>query len=118
MRFLLVIHMAFAIVGALLLFCFATPRETFSFIAGASIAGLNLVTLIYSWPRILAKKQVALSIGVIVFKFAILGWIIYVVATSKQFNLGWVAVGLALVIPSVLATTLKASQTSTKKAES
>lgn len=118
MKFLVAFHISAGVLGAIALCYFATFREAESFAVGAMVSALNLVTLVYSWPRILAKKQVALSVGVIVFKFAILGWIIYVVATSQVFHLGWVAAGLALVIPSVLATSLKFSQNTSEKAES
>jgi hypothetical protein len=85
----------------------------------------------------LVKKQVALSVGVIVFKFAILGWIIYEVATGNfsgkipgnifggsfansapngggtsfgpSLDLGWFGAGLATVVLSVLTTGLSVS---------
>ncbi len=111
MIFLLSSHAVFALLGAVLLHFTVGDLAMLSFLAGAGVAFANLAALCIAWPLILAKKLVALSIGVIVFKFAILGWIINIVVTGKYLSVGWFAVGLGLVIASVLATSVKVSRT-------
>lgn len=106
MVFLLLFHAILAgiITGSLY---FAVGQSVAgAFAAGAGVSFLNLIFLALTWPRLLQKKQVALSTGVIVFKFAILGWIIYEVVARKLFHLGWFSAGLALVIVSTVVAAL------------
>ncbi len=77
---------------------------------GAAISLLNLIFLVFTWPRMLAKKQVALGVSAIVFKFALLGWILYLVTQSQTTSGAWLSVGLATVIPSVLVTAIFGSE--------
>ena len=104
MTILLKIQVGFAVFGALLVAFFAGQPALWSFAGGAAVTLFNFAVLVYVWPVILAKKQVAPGIGVIIFKFAILGWILYLVAHSQTVRLGWFACGLATVLPSVLVT--------------
>ena len=117
MKRVLEFHIAASLLLALLLFALRSQEAAIAFIFGSSVSFFNLVALTVVWPRILAKKLVALSIGIIVIKFAILGWILYAVVTGKLFQLGWFAVGMGLVVPSVVATSIKVSQNSLSKAD-
>lgn len=114
MKFLPLVHIVIAGCGAVLAWLIGGSHASASFSVGAAVALFNLTLLVIVWPLILAKKLVALSIGVIVFKFAILAWIINEVATGNQFHLGWFAVGLGTLVPSVLATAAKASRSSSE----
>lgn len=104
MTILLKIQVGFGVLGSVLVAFFAGQAASLSFTGGAALTLFNFAVLVYGWPRILAKKQVAPAIAVIIFKFAILGWILYLVASSQTIHLGWFACGLATVIPSVLVT--------------
>lgn len=44
---------------------------------GAAVSLLNSIGLLYAWPRILKKKDVALAFGVIVSKFALSIAVVY-----------------------------------------
>ncbi len=44
---------------------------------GAAVSLLNSIGLLYAWPRILAKKDVALAFSVIVSKFALSVGVVY-----------------------------------------
>jgi hypothetical protein len=116
MRFLLLIHLTLGVCGAALIFFLAGEPAAYSFAFGAAVAFMNLSVLVLTWPRLLAKKLVALSIGVIVFKFAILAWILYEVSTGNLNKLApkleWFVVGLALVVVSVVATAVQDSRQS------
>ena len=106
MRFLLILHATLVAIGYGLVLVAVGPQEANSLAFGGLVSFANLALLVFAWPRILAKKQVALSIGVIVFKFAILGWILYVAVHSEQTRIGWFAIGLGFVILSSVVTAL------------
>lgn len=118
MKFLLSFHLAAGVALTAVFSLMSSTSDALSFAAGAGLSFLNLCALTFAWPRILAKKLVALSIGVIVFKFAILGWVIYEVVTSRQIRLGWFAGGLGLVVLSTVVTSFIVSRKSPEKAES
>lgn len=82
----------------------ASALSTFG---GSMVTLFNLFVLVFVWPRILNNKKVALAVATIVFKFAILGLILYIVTHTPSIQLGWFALGLATVLPSVLATAYK-----------
>jgi hypothetical protein len=114
MMFFLSLHGVLVAAISCILLWLADRGTAASFAAGGALSFLNLLLLAYAWPRLLQKKQVALSIGVIVFKFAILGWIIYEVVTRKLFQLGWFSAGLALVIASTVLSALQYSRTNSE----
>lgn len=68
-----------------------------------------MTALVYTWPSLLKKKRVALSIGIIVIKFAILGWILYEVVRAQSVHMIWFAGGLALTGISVVITSFISS---------
>lgn len=103
MKRVLEFHVTLSLALAILLFYFRSTEASIAFIFGSSVSFFNLVALTILWPWILAKKQVALSIGIIVIKFAILGWILYEVATKNLVQVEWFALGLGVVILTVLS---------------
>lgn len=106
MTFLLVFHAVVSVLTTVLVALTIGSAAALSTFGGAAFTLLNLGFLVITWPRILAKKQVALAIAAIVFKFALLGGILYLVTRSQTISLGWFAVGFGLVVPSVLATAI------------
>lgn len=117
MKFLVSSHLIIALVSTFLLYVFSTPQNTLAFTAGAALGFVNILMLVFTWTHILAKKLVALSIGVIVFKFAILGWIIYEIVTRSVLHLGWFSVGLGIVVISTVATAFQYAQDSREDTE-
>ncbi|MCM2280519.1 MAG: hypothetical protein NDI61_01585 [Bdellovibrionaceae bacterium] len=116
MKFLIWSHFAIGLIGSVIIGFWSGWVNASDFAAGAALSWLNLLSLVVTWPRILAKKLVALSIGVIVLKFAILGSIIYAVVAWKAFQIGWFSAGIATVVLSTVATGLL-PQESPEKAE-
>jgi hypothetical protein len=104
MKSLLYIQLALTTVAASIGGLFFGFMAMISISGGGALMLLNLFALVFSWPRILAKKSIALATGVIVFKFAILGWIIYEVVGGEALHIGWFAVGMATVVPAVVGT--------------
>ena len=107
MTFLVYFQAALTVVGAVCVGALSGFAPAVSYLAGALVTLFNSAVLVFGWPRMLAQKQVARAVAVIVFKFAILGWILYLVVHSQTIQLGWFALGLATVIPSVLVTAFK-----------
>jgi hypothetical protein len=104
MSLVLRIHLTLSVVVFGIVFFSAGQMPAFAIAAGAGVSFLNLVALNISWPQILRKKQVAPAVVTIVFKFLILGWILYAAVFTAHLSIGWMALGLALVFPSLVAT--------------
>ena len=109
MKFLLLAQFLLSLGGTALLWIGADAEAAISFAAGGGLMFGNLLVMVLFWPLILAKKLFALSVGVIVFKFAILAWIINEIAIGKAIQLGWFSVGMSLIVVSVLATAVRDS---------
>ena len=105
-------HVAMSFLLTSLVCAFHSRESGFAFLCGATVSFINLVLLVVVWPRILAKKQVAFSIGIIVSKFAILGWILYEVVSQNLLQVGWFATGIATIMVTVLSAALFISQDS------
>ncbi len=110
MRIFFLSYFLGTVVGALALLALHSQLAAASFIVGALLMMLNVATLNFAWGRILTKKQVALPVGVIVIKYAILGFIIYYVATYSVLLIPWFAAGFSMVLFSAVVSTFGASQ--------
>jgi hypothetical protein len=75
-----------------------TAHNAFSYAAGVLIVMFNVGTLYFVWSRALQKKLIALALGIIVFKYAILGLIIYRLLQTEWLNAIWFCVGLGSLI--------------------
>ena len=73
-----------------------------SFAAGSAIVLFNVLTLAFVISRVIQKKLIALSITIIVFKYAILGIIIYKLLSFAWVDRIWLCTGLASLVVSVL----------------
>ena len=76
-----------------------------SFGVGSILVLLNLLALAWAWSRIFRKKTVALAVGVIVIKYAILGLIIYVLIKQNKVQPVWFLGGLSSIFLSILVYT-------------
>lgn len=72
----------------------------FSAGAGALIIGFSLAFSAWAWGRIFRQKTIALSIGVIVFKYAALIIILYKLVNHPKILGGWLAVGISSLLPT------------------
>ena len=90
--------------GALL---FASPHHAISVALGCAVIGFNLPLVFWSWSRIFNKKSVALAAVIIVFKYAILGVIIYLVTSRPELDGASFLVGLISIVPTMSLFTLK-----------
>jgi hypothetical protein len=104
MTFLVLFHGILTIVVSGLTYYQFGKAPALSFGIGSLLMGMNFVFLHFAWKRILQKKRVALSASVIVFKYATLGFIIYLVSSHNLLNIGWFLVGVGTVVPTAIAT--------------
>jgi hypothetical protein len=89
--------------GTILLYCYGPQQAAPSYIVGGFIVGGNFILLGNAWKMIFNKKQVALSVLIIVFKYAILGVIIYVLVNQKWLSPFWFSAGIASMMVASLA---------------
>lgn len=91
-----------AVLGGLLLI-FSAAQHSYSFVAGATIILISVLLLGISWKLIFQKKLIALAVMIIVFKYAILGIIIFKLMKLPWFEPLWFALGVSSFILSALA---------------
>jgi len=102
MKLFLAIQLFIGFVGSLLLAEIKGNESAASYACGCGLIFLNVLTLTILWSFIYRKKFVALSVAIIIFKYAILGVILY-----KLFALPWVdKIWLCVGLGSLLVTTL------------
>lgn len=103
MRKLTTYQVIFSILLVILVFYFAGWDPALSFGLGAVIAIFNFSLLVWSWQRIFRQKNIALAVGVIVFKYAILGLVAYFIVQSQKVAIVWFIGGLSILLPAILA---------------
>lgn len=102
MKFVLTIQALLILLGGLLLGLFAAPQHNYSFISGSLVIFLSFFLAGIAWVLIFNKKLVALAIGIIVFKYAILGIIIYTLVKLSWLDPLWFSIGVASFILSAI----------------
>ena len=78
---------------------------SYSVLAGGLIMLLNLAGLAFLWSLIFSKKSIALAVFVIIFKYVILGLILWSLSSVNWLNPMGLVIGLASLIFAVLAAT-------------
>lgn len=95
---------------SLLLHRFYNLEQAVWCILGGLTMLLNWWVLVWAWKRIFLKKSIALAVSVIVFKYSILGFIVYYAVTAtKERPIGFV-VGLSSIVLVMPVVALKHSQ--------
>ncbi len=82
----------FIAIGTCLIGFLIDWRLILPFLCGGILSFINVLGTAFAWPRILEKKSVALSVGIIVSKFALSIGVLYWLtqpSAFEQFNL-WV----------------------------
>ena len=64
--------------------------------------GINVALMVFCWGLIFRKKFIALSVGVIVFKYAILGVMIYFAILKGWLSPLAFSLGIGTVVPAAL----------------
>lgn len=99
---LLTIQLFISGIAVLVVLALDTQHNSMSAVVGSVLMTMNLAVLVETWRRIFLKKSIALAVTAIVFKYAILGTIIYLIVTSGRVQLSGFLIGLTTVLPTIV----------------
>lgn len=102
MRRILKFQLVILIIACPLLYIYGPRYAMNSFLAGVLVVAGNFILLGTSWKLIFTKKLIALSVLTIVFKYAILGIIIYRLIKASWMLPIWFSVGITSMMISAL----------------
>lgn len=97
---------AYGFTASIASYIYFGPNFSANVIIGSLVVLLNLAALSFSWKRIFSKKSIALAIFVIIFKYVILGMILWGLSVAGYLNVIGFLVGLASLLFSVFAAML------------
>ena len=100
----LLTHIVICLLGSAVVLSIGTMHQATSFALGACLMAFNWAALGWSWGQILVKKSFALAVGVIVFKYAILGLSILILTKQAWVDGFYLMGGVATVLPTALVT--------------
>jgi len=110
-----------ALITTILIAILVGSKEAFSFGVGAVFAFLNTLVLVIIVSRIFAKKSVASSFFLIIFKYSVFGIGLYFLLTGGFLKIAWFVVGLSMLVMAVVGLTfihyqqIKAEKTDSEK---
>jgi len=107
MKDLLKIQAALLLIGLLTALVPNARQCALSFSLGAGLMTLNIGFLAWAWSNILQKKLIALSVSLIVLKYALLGIVIYQILLDGNTQPGWFSVGLGSLLVSISLYTVR-----------
>lgn len=99
----LIVHILVGTLLSVAIGIVAGQNKMLSFALGASLQWLNVLILSIVWAQILKKKLIALYGLIIVFKYAILGVIIYRIFQLPWISIGYFVAGLSTLVVAVLS---------------
>lgn len=102
MKKVLIPQALITVIGGILLGYFTAAPQAYSFVAGSGLIFLSFLLLGIGWGLIFHKKLIALAVGIIVFKYAILGIIIFTIVKLPWFTPLWFAMGIASFVISAI----------------
>ena len=102
MKKIILTQTVFTAILAAALGIYNAPHNAISFSLGALLAIGNTVTVYVTWSFLLRKKLIALCALVIVFKYAILGAIIFKAMSLTWLSQQWFLVGLSNLLIAVI----------------
>ena len=109
MKRITLIQALFLVLTLPLSYLFLATQSANSYAFGCGTIFLNFVLLWMGWSLIFKKKLVAVSISIIVFKYAILGIIVFRIANQPWLDPLWFCLGIAsFVVTSLLYAISKA----------
>lgn len=94
------------VLGPLLLLFLHGWRVAASFGLGALVILVNVALMAWAWNRILRKKLVALALSLIVFKYAILGAILYQILKTPWVSALWFCAGIGTLMLAAMGAAL------------
>ena len=94
LRTLFLIHLGVVALSAVGLWLLS-PVQVDAFLWGAALITVNFSLLVWLWRRILGKKSVALTLGLVVIKYAILAIVLYVLVKDHGVQIVPLCAGMA-----------------------
>ena len=95
------VHVSLGLLMATMAGCASGRAALLAYVSGSALAALNVLTINFSWKRILKKKSIALSVAVIVFKYAaIFGVLSYLYSLGWRLDFGFL-IGLVALFPAI-----------------
>lgn len=95
------VQIVITLLGAVILFNSRNIESAASFFVGGIFVLINVLSWAFLISRLFQKKLIALSATIIVFKYAILGVILYKLLTMPWLDRVWFSVGLGSLLVSV-----------------
>lgn len=114
MNFVLSVQILITALGSILLGSLLGIQPAASFGVGSLSIALSFSMMAIGYGLIFKKKMIALAVGIIVFKYAILGIIIFTLVKLSWFEPLWFALGVASLILSAIAYALKEAKEGNK----
>jgi hypothetical protein len=91
-----------SVFGTIALWLFLDEQRALSYGAGSLMMLINVGFLVWTWSRVFQKKQIALAVSLVVFKYALLGVFIYWFLGKSFAQPLWMALGFASILVSAL----------------
>lgn len=107
MNFVLAFQMIITALGTIALGYFYAAQQAASFATGSLAIAISFGMMAIGYAMIFQKKMIALAVGIIVFKYAILGIIIFTLVTLAWFDPLWFSLGVASLVISAMAYALR-----------
>lgn len=89
------------LIGFFALFLNNKSDFAYSYLIGSALILSNLIILSVAWALVIEKKLIALAATIIVFKYALLGAIVYRVLKLDWISTGWFSVGITSLVLTV-----------------
>jgi len=86
---------------------FLHPPDVYPFLCGAALISVNFILLGQVWKGVLEKKSVAMTISLVVIKYAILVIVLYIFVKEWKLPMLPLFVGLATMAASFLISTVR-----------
>ena len=103
MKFISISHLIFALIIGIPTYFFIGNQQVLSFFLGAGLIHFSYLILAISWSLIFQKKLIALAVILIIFKYAILGVILFQIVKMQWLSLLWFSLGVASFVTAAFA---------------
>lgn len=102
MKIITLSHLFFALILGIFINFYFDRNCALSFLFGAGLIHLSYLALALSWSLIFQKKLIALAVILIIFKYAILGVILFQVVKLQWLDFLWFCLGIASFITAAI----------------
>lgn len=101
-RQLLLIHGAITLVASGITLSVLNEKDSSSFLLGQLFVWISLISIGVSITLFFLKKNIALIVGIIVLKWPILMYVVYILTERVKPNMVWLSLGTVPILVSAL----------------